>query len=118
MTMCVEAIGRAGGRYIALENYQEEVCNRKTVKRELVLGLTFTGKGLELGGPYAREPEPELGEWAVECFEGLQKLVDQGKIVPHPIRVFKGGFADMIKGLDMLRRREVSAEKLVVSLVD
>ncbi|KAL2132702.1 hypothetical protein VTI74DRAFT_3465 [Chaetomium olivicolor] len=116
MLICTQAIGRAGGRYASLEKFQEDVCDRKTVRRELVLGPTIVGKGFDLGGKYKRPPQPELGQWGVQWYRGVQRLIDEKKFKPHPIHLLKGGFDDVVRGLEMLQRREVSAEKLVVNL--
>ncbi|KAH6650453.1 chaperonin 10-like protein [Chaetomium tenue] len=116
MAICTEAIGRAGGRYSALEKFQEDVCDRKTVKRELTMGAIIIGHGLDLGGRYTRPHSPEMRAWGIEWYKSIQRLVDARKFKPHPIRVLKGGFEDMLEGLAMLKRREISAEKLVVSL--
>ena len=116
MSICIESIGRAGGRYSALEQFQEDICDRRTVSREFTIGATIIGEGCDFGGNYMRPPRPELRVWGIAWYQSIQRLVDQNRIKAHPIRVLKGGFDDILQGLSMLSRKEISAEKLVVSL--
>jgi hypothetical protein len=46
----------------------------------------------------------------------MQELVDEGKITPHPIRLVPGKFEGILNGLEMLKRKEILAEKIVVSI--
>lgn len=117
MSLCFDTIGRAGGRYTALERFQEDICNKKTVKRELVMGASIIGFGIDFGGSYAKPESPEMRAWGVEWYKSVQRLVDDKKIKGHPIRVLPGTFDAILKGLDMLKRREVSAQKLVVKFI-
>ncbi|KAK5996291.1 Enoyl reductase cheB [Cladobotryum mycophilum] len=114
MSLCFDAIGRAGGRYTALERFQEDVCNKKTVKRELVMGASIIGFGIDIGGPYAKPESPEMRAWGVEWYQSVQRLFDARKIKGHPIHILPGKFEAVLEGLEMLKRREVSAQKLVV----
>lgn len=41
------------------------------------------------------------------------KLLEQGKIQPHPHRVKEGGLEGILQGLQDLREKKVSGEKLV-----
>lgn len=113
MQLCYTAIGRAGGKYTALEMYPESLATRKTVKPDFVMGITMLGKRIALDRGYAREPDPEMREFGEKWFRQVQKMVDEGKIKSHPVRVMGGGFAGILKGLDLLRSRTVSGEKLV-----
>jgi hypothetical protein len=44
------------------------------------------------------------------------KLFEEGKIRPNAARVSMGGFEAIIEGVDIIRRGEVSGEKLVYKL--
>ncbi|KAJ5683573.1 hypothetical protein N7462_006738 [Penicillium macrosclerotiorum] len=114
--LCQEVIGRTGGRYCALEQYQEHLCSRKTVKHELVMGGAISGKGVELPEPYGIPPKPEIGVWARSWYRTVEKLVSTGQLRPCPVDLLPGKFDGIMKGLDMLREGSVSGKKLIVSL--
>ncbi|KAJ5151335.1 Enoyl reductase [Penicillium canariense] len=114
--ICQEAIGRTGGRYCALEQYQEHLCTRRTVKNELVMGGAISGNGVQLPEPYGIPPKPEIGEWARAWYKTVQHLVDVGQLKPSPGRVIDGRFEGILEGLEILRSGSVSGQKLVVLL--
>jgi Zn-dependent alcohol dehydrogenase len=114
MSLCFDAMGRAGGKYTALEKFQESICNKRTVKRELVMGASIIGFGIRLGGEYAKPESPELRAWGIEFYKSVQGLIDGKKLKSHPVRVLPGKFDAILEGLEMLKGREVSAQKLVV----
>ncbi|KAJ5206524.1 Polyketide synthase enoylreductase [Penicillium cf. griseofulvum] len=117
LRMCYAAIGRTGGRYCALEQYQENLCSRKTIRHELVMGGAISGRGVELPDPYGIPPRPELGVWARSWYLELQELIENGKLRPCPIQIIPGKFEGIMEGLDMLRNGKVSGKKLVVPIV-
>jgi NADPH:quinone reductase-like Zn-dependent oxidoreductase len=117
MALCDESMGRAGGRYVALESYQETSDRKsKLIKRELIMGQAITGRAIKLTDGYGKPDDPELGVWGIECYKSIQRLVDERKLRPHPLRILDGGFEDVLKGLEMLKRKEISGEKIVVRL--
>ncbi|CAI7666083.1 unnamed protein product [Penicillium bialowiezense] len=116
--LCHAAIGRTGGRYCALEQYQESLCSRRTVKHELVMGGAISGRGVELPEPYGIPPRPEIGVWARGWYKKVQELIDDGKLKPCPMQVITGRFEGILEGLDLLRRGKVSGKKLVVPMID
>jgi NADPH:quinone reductase-like Zn-dependent oxidoreductase len=116
LRLCHAAIGRTGGRYCALEQYQESLCSRKTIKHELVMGGAISGRGVELPDPYGIPPQPEIGVWAQSWYLELQQLIDDGKLKPCPTQIIPGKFAGILEGLDMLRNGRVSGKKLVVHM--
>jgi hypothetical protein len=42
--------------------------------------------------------------------------LDEGKMRPHPVRLVNGGFDGVPEGLELLRKKQVSGQKLVCSL--
>jgi hypothetical protein len=116
LRLCQEALGRTGGRYCALEQYNVELIVRKTVKHELVMGGAIAGKGVELPEPYGIPPRPEIGVWARSWYRTLQILIHEGKLRPSPVEVIPGRFEGILRGLEMLKSGEVSGKKLIVSL--
>lgn len=116
MRLCQEAIGRTGGKYCALEQYQEHLCTRKTIKNDLVMGGAISGNGVHLPEPYRIPPRPEIGTWARSWYKTVQHLIDEGKLRPSPVRLLPGRFQGIIEGLEMLKEGIVSGQKLVVLL--
>ncbi|KAF2271627.1 zinc binding enoyl reductase [Westerdykella ornata] len=113
--LCYNSIGRTGGRLTGLENIPTELTDmmRKSVKADWVLGITLTGKRIALGSGYESAPSEDRRRFGGEWFKTLQNLLDAGKLRGHPPRVMDGGFEGILQGVDMLKRREVSGEKLV-----
>ncbi|EHA55861.1 hypothetical protein MGG_08391 [Pyricularia oryzae 70-15] len=117
MALADEAMGRSGGKYVALESYQDTHDKKsKLIERELIMGQMILGRAIKLPGDYGKPENPEMGRWGVECYKSVQRLVDDRKLRPHPLRILDGGLEAILDGLEMLKRREVAAEKIVVRL--
>lgn len=118
ISLCYEAIGRAGGIYCALEQYNESLCTRRVVKHQLIMGPSILGRGVLLPEPYGIEPDEKLHEWSKLFYRHLQQLIDEDKLKPLPIEVLQPpGFKSIISGLGRLQSRRVSGKKLVVKLL-
>ncbi|KAH7074981.1 chaperonin 10-like protein [Paraphoma chrysanthemicola] len=113
--LCYDALGRAGGRYTALEPFRTAVTSKRslTVSPSWLLALTIFGKKVALDGEYAREPLPEHHKVGVEAYAAVQKLLDRGLLETHPAKVVKGSWEDVIKGVDEVRGQTLSGVKLV-----
>ncbi|KAB8233737.1 zinc-binding alcohol dehydrogenase family protein [Aspergillus alliaceus] len=111
--ICYSAIGRAGGQYIALNPYPEHLATRKVIKPGWILATLITGEGSAWPEPYHREPDPEIRALAKPAYSAVQKLLDEGRLRSHPIRVKDGGLAAVLDGVEMLRKGEISGQKLV-----
>jgi hypothetical protein len=117
MQLCYKCLGRAGGRYTALEPYPSFLHTRpKTVQPDWVLGPVVLGKKLGWPEPFDKEGDPAAREFAVSWFATAQRLLDERKLRPHPIRVMDGGLQNVIEGLRLLKKKEVSGQKLIYSL--
>ena len=114
---CYAAIGRAGGRYVSLDPYPEHAATRKVVKADWVLGPTIFGDGCSWPSPYGRAADPELRQYGVHLWAVVQKLIDEGRLRHHPLRVLDGGFQAVLDGIELVRRGSVSGEKIVVRLI-
>ncbi|KAH6677228.1 hypothetical protein B0J14DRAFT_689460 [Halenospora varia] len=117
MKLCYEAIGRAGGRYTALDPFPEAQHTRRVIKPDWILGSVSKGHGSTWPAPYGRGPEPEALDFAEELLKQAQKDLDSGEIRNHPARVRPGGLTGVLDGIEIIRRNEVSGFKLVY-LVD
>ncbi|KAI9771197.1 MAG: putative secondary metabolism biosynthetic enzyme [Geoglossum umbratile] len=116
MKACYECIGRAGGRYVCLEMYKEHQHTRKAVKIEFIMGSAILGGEVALDQGYGSAADPEKRRFGIEFYRQVQRLFDEGQIKPHPIRIVPGGFQGILDGLEDLKHRRVSAQKLVIVL--
>jgi NADPH:quinone reductase-like Zn-dependent oxidoreductase len=114
--LCYAAIGRAGGRYSCLEIPPQHLLSRKAVKADFVMPLKIFGKRIALGGAYERAACQSTFEAGVELVIAAQKLLDCGQIRCHPPRILSPGFGGILEGLDLLKRGQVSGQKLVVRI--
>ncbi|EPS29079.1 hypothetical protein PDE_04028 [Penicillium oxalicum 114-2] len=114
--ICYDTFSRVGGKYTCLEQPAEELHLRRTVRKEMIVGLAASGKEIALADGYERTANPQLRARSGEFFQTIQRLVDEGKFVPHPTRTVEGGFEGILKCLDILKSGGTSGEKLVVFL--
>lgn len=114
--LCYAAMGRAGGKYCTLEAYAEEFCTRKVVQPELVMGMAILGGRIALDYGYESEADPEKRVFGIGWYEEMQQLLDSGRLRNHPVRSFPGGYEGIMKGLQLLKTKQVSGEKLIVRL--
>ncbi|KAF9886980.1 hypothetical protein FE257_010721 [Aspergillus nanangensis] len=112
--LCTAAMGRAGGRYACLEMYPDYLLEKKTLKVGFVMGPALLGHRLELDYGYQRDADPEMRRFGVRWYRSIQWLLDQDRLKPHPLRVLAGRFEAILRGIDMLKRKSVSGEKLIV----
>ncbi|KAK1973399.1 alcohol dehydrogenase GroES-like domain-containing protein [Colletotrichum cereale] len=115
-TVCFNAIGRAGGKYVALEPFPKHAANRAVVTAGFVVGPCIFGEGCTYPAPYAREPDQKIRALGIKLWEIMQKLVHEGKLNHHPIRILDGGFDGIQEGLKLLANKGVSGEKIVVRM--
>ncbi|KAF1973007.1 GroES-like protein [Bimuria novae-zelandiae CBS 107.79] len=94
--LCYDALGRAGGRYTALEPFRTTVTSKRslTVSPSWLLALTIFGEKVALDGEYAREALPDHRKVGIEA-------------------VVEGSWEDVIKGVDEVRAQNLSGVKLV-----
>lgn len=57
-----------------------------------------------------------MPDFSARLFRICQKLIDEGKLRHHPLRVIRGGIEDILKGLELVESGKVSGEKVVVRL--
>jgi NADPH:quinone reductase-like Zn-dependent oxidoreductase len=116
--LCYEAMGRAGGRYVALEPFRKEVTStRPTIEPSWLMSLAIFGRKVDLKGEYAREARAENRTVGARMYAGVQALLDQGLIDPHPIKLMPGGWTGVLQGVDIIRKQPPSGYKLVYSLL-
>ena len=110
-------MGRLGGKYTALEPYAAWLTNGHTnIKPDWVLGPTLLGKEIGWRPPFGRPGDPEVKAFAVKLFKTAQRLLDDGLLRVHPLRHMSGGLEGVLDGMDLLKRKMISGEKLVYRL--
>jgi len=113
MKVCYEAIGSAGGQYIALDPFPLRVHTRRSIKPDWVFMFTQFNQPIGWQRPYNLDPRPQDKEFAERWYEVAQRLLEKGQIVPHPHQERRGGLAAVVNGMDAVRKGEVSGYKLV-----
>nr|A0A411KUQ4.1 RecName: Full=Trans-enoyl reductase ucsL; AltName: Full=UCS1025A pyrrolizidinone biosynthesis cluster protein L [Acremonium sp.]QBC88156.1 UcsL [Acremonium sp.] len=120
--LCYAALGRAGGRYVALEKYPDSVsATRKLVKPSWVMGPVMFGRELQLADGYSQPADLAARAFACDWYPLAERLVHQERLRAHPVTIAGPSppvgdkWADAILcGLQELRDGSVSASKLVV----
>lgn len=119
MKFCYAAIGRAGGRYTTLEPYPDHLATRRTVRADWLLGPALLGQDVGWKDPYYIKGDPELRAFGRQWFNCAQRMLDKGELKTHPCRVgTEIGLSGILKGTEVLRKKELSAEKLVYRICE
>ncbi|KAK4194671.1 chaperonin 10-like protein [Triangularia verruculosa] len=117
VAICYDSLSRTGGRYVSLEYVPDELLSRrKAVKAGFMLAFQIAGEASGLPGGYDKPADPGKLELGVRFWGVYQKLLDEGKLKPHPVQRLEGGLEGVIKGLELLRSGGVSGKKLVAVL--
>lgn len=116
--MCYQAIGRAGGRYVSLEPFRDTVAQTRphTVEPSWVMALAIFGLEVALDGEYGRAPNAENRKVGVKAFAAAQALMNRNQLHAHPVKAMSGGWQGVVKGVDIIRNRAQSGQKLVYSV--
>ncbi|KAK2006229.1 putative enoyl reductase [Colletotrichum eremochloae] len=117
-TFCYAAIGRAGGKYVALDPFSPHAATRGNIKTDWVLGPTIFGDGSSWPAPYGRPPSAEIRAYGEKLWAVAQKLVDEGKLRHHPVKVLEeSGLEQVATGMEMVKNGKLSGQKCVVRII-
>lgn len=115
--LCYAALGRAGGRYVALDPYSETVAKTRTIVRpSWVFGLEPLGDEIAWPTPHYREPNPVALNFLKAWNPTMKGLVDRKLVRFHPQLVRETGLAGALEGLDDIRTKKVLGQKLIFSM--
>lgn len=109
----------SGGVYSTLlpvpENDVKKINDK--VEWKSTLGYTIVGEAFKFG-PNEIPAKPEDLEFGIMFWDLASTLLEQGKVKVHKVTVNKygKGFEGILKGLDEMRKGNVSGEKLVFTL--
>lgn len=113
MKICYDSIGRAGGKYSALDPFPHTGATRKVVKPDWIIAFKVTGRPCLWPEPFYSEADPEMLQHSHPFYVTMEKYFLEGKLRTHPTKVMQGGFPAILEGVGMLRRKEISGQKLV-----
>jgi aspyridone synthetase trans-acting enoyl reductase len=114
MKLCYDAMGTAGGKYVAVGPYSTKLQRmRRDIKPDWVMAWTVFGKTIELPGVFRRAPMPEDREFATGFSRLIERLLEEGKLKTHLVKLETRGLLGILDGLDMVRHGKVSGQKLV-----
>ena len=116
---CFGALARVGGRYVSLELVPDEMlAKRRAVRSRLVMAFEILGEAVKLPGDYGKPANSAKRELGKRFFAIFQRLLNEGKLVPHPTQRVDGGLEGIAGGLQLLKSGNLSGKKLTAILSD
>ncbi|KAK6222957.1 hypothetical protein QIS74_03802 [Colletotrichum tabaci] len=113
MKICYDAMGAAGGRYVALDSFPIASHSRRAVRPSWVFAMSAFGCAVDWVAPYKCHPSPADRLFAETWMRRAADLVRDGEVRPLRFRLVGDSLGDVSKGLEELRQGTVSGEKLV-----
>ncbi|KAK9774857.1 putative Alcohol dehydrogenase GroES-like domain-containing protein [Seiridium cardinale] len=113
---CFAAIGRGGGKYVSLDPWPQHAAQRKVVTTDFTVGPRIFGEGCTWPEPYKSEPSDVVRDFGITVWEAAEKMIRNGQLQHHPLRVLDAGFDAILAGMDLVRNKSLSGEKVVVRL--
>ena len=111
MNICDAALSsKRACRYLSLDPFSSRAASlRSEVQAEWILAFTMLGDVIALEGEFRREATPEDYEFGKDWQFKVTRLLSEGKLTPHPVKVMAGGLAGAKEGLDLVKKGQVSA---------
>ncbi|KAL7779598.1 hypothetical protein CFE70_009102 [Pyrenophora teres f. teres 0-1] len=82
------------------------------------LGPLIFGEGCTWPEPYGRPPSEDLRQYGIKLWQIASRLLNEGKLRHHPLRIMDGGFDTIMDGLQLVSKGQLSGEKIVVRLLN
>ncbi|KAI0010864.1 GroES-like protein [Xylariaceae sp. FL0662B] len=118
MSMCYQAIGRSGGRYMALEPFSTQIkYTRRDIHSEWIMVHTLTGSVVKMVGQYGRPALPADREFASRFYSLAERLIHEGVVKASPYDIRTGGLDKIQSGIEDIHRGRVKGRKLVYPLL-
>ena len=106
-------MARVGGRYVSLELVPNEIlAQRRAVRARLVMAFEILGEVVKLPGGYGKPADSTKKDLDVRLFAMFQRLLNEGKLVPHPTQRVEGGLEGIAGGLHLMKSGSLSRKKL------
>ncbi|KAL6713047.1 hypothetical protein ACLMJK_009443 [Lecanora helva] len=116
MKICYEAIGSAGGQYVALDPFPLRVHKRRSVRPDWVIMFSQFEQKIGWQGPYDLDERPEDRSFAEGWYKLVQGLLEEGKLVGHRLEERSGGLEGARDGVKLVRDGKVKGSKLVYAV--
>ncbi|KAE8835230.1 hypothetical protein HRS9122_07500 [Pyrenophora teres f. teres] len=107
-----------GGKYVSLDPFPTHAASRKVVHTDFVVGPLIFGEGCTWPEPYGRPPSEDLRQYGIKLWQIASRLLNEGKLRHHPLRIMDGGFDTIMDGLQLVSKGQLSGEKIVVRLLN
>ncbi|KAM5537100.1 hypothetical protein V8D89_009246 [Ganoderma adspersum] len=113
------AVSLEGGKVIVLLPLEDIDIDIETPPKDIVHQFTFIGTALgkevtTIGQSFPVSPEDQAQ--IASFVKKMPILIEQGKLVPNPIKLWPGGLAAIPEGVQYIQEGKQSAEKIVFSL--
>ncbi|KAK1749888.1 putative alcohol dehydrogenase [Echria macrotheca] len=118
MTICYEAIGTAGGDYLALNPFPLRAHTRRSVKPDWIITYSVFDQPIGWQRPFNWDPRPLDKEFAVKWYEQASQLLDRNLIRSHPYQIRPGGLNAVPEGVESVWKGEIMGHKLVYQVQD
>jgi len=116
MALCYEAMGSAGGKYVALEAFPIRGHTRRSIVPDWVCTYTQFGEPVAWAAPYNFDARPSHLNCARSWYAVAQQLLDEGLLEPHPVEERSGGLSAVKGGMEEVFKRHVKGKKLVYAV--
>lgn len=116
-TLCYAAMGRAGGRYVALDPFSDTVAEtRGVVRPSWVFGVEPLGGEIAWPAPHGRPANSDAQNFLEIWNPTMAGIVKRGLVRFHPQLIRDGGLEGALQGLDDLRSKRVAGKKLIYTI--
>lgn len=110
--ICEQAISSKGGTITYLLKSAHDLQTRTDVEKKHTSGYQVFGESFDKLGEHI-PANPEHFEHTKKFWSLTEKLVHEGKIKPHPVKVGKDGLVGVFDGLQQGRDGKISGTKLI-----
>lgn len=117
MKLCYRAIGKDGGRYLALDPFPIRFHTRRSIRPDWMIAFTILNKPVQWQRPFQRPSMPAHREFAKKWVREVQGMLDAGAIQPPRHEVVSGrGLEGIVGALQTVRKGLSNGRKLVCAI--
>jgi NADPH:quinone reductase-like Zn-dependent oxidoreductase len=115
--ICADALSSSSSSPLYYSTIVLNTFPRTDVKTDITLGYTIFGDAFDMFGSFRIDSMPQNFEFVKKWGVVMEKLLEEKKIVPHPVEV-RSGIERIGEGLKDLEEGKVSARKLIYRVSD